>query len=97
MVLKSDYSKERTEVKMAQDAMDAQAACNLTALAQSLARHTQVLLKQGHGTDWVNQHPVIILIVWQMSHLSIGSCPHDNDGRWSWAYEFCSEVATRKE
>lgn len=97
MILKSDYSKERTNVRMAQDAMDVQSACNLTGVAQSLARHTITLMKEGKGTDWVNQHPVVILFAQQISHLSFGCCPIDNEGRFSWAYEFCSEVATRKD
>lgn len=48
--------------ELAQEALDVQDACNLTAVVrafqQALEDLWQHALACGHGTDWVNQHPI---------------------------------------
>ena len=53
----------------------AQSACNLSGLVHDLSRIlTEEIWPEarrlGHGTDWVNQHPIVICFVNQLIHLS---------------------------
>jgi hypothetical protein len=55
-------------------AKHSQGACNLSGLAHSLSKViTKVWAEarvQGHGTDWVNNHPIVRLYVEQMYYLA---------------------------
>lgn len=66
------------DVKMqeaARMALLSQSACNLSGLVHDLSKHlTEALWPKarllGQGTDWVNQHPVVRLFVFQLKYLS---------------------------
>ncbi len=51
-----------------------QSACNLSGIVHSLDKIVTKLWNEarrdGHGTDWVNQHPIVRLYAEQISHLS---------------------------
>jgi len=57
-----------------QGAMDSQSACNASGLIHSLADVTERIWKEarikGEGTDFVNTHPIVVLYVTQLAHLS---------------------------
>jgi hypothetical protein len=80
---------------MAQLAICAQTACNLSGLAHNLppivARLWKQAREEGRGTDWVNRHPVVLLFVTQMAHLS----RYEEPGRWEAAHALCESAATR--
>ena len=82
-----------------QQALDAQSAPNLSGLAISLGKWMAVIWDEarakGKGTDYVNQHPVVQLMLWQMTFLSFGRNPHgdDWDSDYSKAYAECRAKA----
>ena len=57
---------------LANEAMQAQDACNLCALSQSFAKAMKALVEhpQSTGTDWVNQHPITKLWLSKFEHLA---------------------------
>jgi hypothetical protein len=59
-------------VRLAQEALSIQAACNLCGLAQRFAEVMAELLREeaSQGTSWVNQHPVTKLWVDKFQHLA---------------------------
>ena len=70
----SDYLPEVIPVQMAQDALYAQSACNLSGLGHSLGKHLGELWviahKKGVGTDWVNGHPIVTMFLAHMTYLN---------------------------
>lgn len=66
----------RTEKELAKLALDVQDACNLSGVVQSFADAMTDLWAiavqrgPGHGTDWVNTHPVSVLFTDKLVHLS---------------------------
>jgi hypothetical protein len=78
-----------------QDALDAQSAPNLSGLAHTLSDVISELWKEahamGHGTHWVNTHPIVKLYVGQMAELCrIGVLDPDV---YLEAYKTCQEKA----
>jgi hypothetical protein len=76
-----------------QQALDAQSASNLSGLAHRLAEYTTEIWQEARaakaGMDYVNQHPVVRLMLWQMWFLAFGEHPHREllDGtNWDEAY-----------
>lgn len=67
-----DYANTDIPVEAARDALAVQGACNLSGVVFSLARHMQTLcdLPANKGTDWKNHHPVVVLFMVQLAHLS---------------------------
>ncbi len=55
---------------MYDDALAVQSACNLSGVVQSFATHIRKIVKEGKGTDYVNNHPVSRLFAEQISHLT---------------------------
>lgn len=59
-----------------QTAIDLQNACNLSGLAQTLAQMTTEIWEEarenGEGTEYVNRHPAVVLMLAQMLALSTG-------------------------
>lgn len=47
-------------------------ACNAAGIIAELGRVRELLLEQfhQHGTDWLNKHPCIVVIVGRLYHLS---------------------------
>lgn len=64
----------KTIAQCAKLAIEVQDACNLSGVVRSFAQITETLWdearKQGHGTDWVNQHPVSKLFADKISSLA---------------------------
>jgi hypothetical protein len=56
------------------DAINVQSACNLSGVAHSLSRAVAAIWDEAHaqgkGTQWVNQHPIVVLYVAQLAALS---------------------------
>lgn len=79
---------------MYDDALAVQSACNLSGVVKALAGHMEKVWEEarekGEGTDWVNAHPVVILFVEQIYHLSRGKA-------YSEAYIECREKAVRPD
>lgn len=79
----------------AQWALDAQNACNLSGIVRSFARITDVLWEHaragGHGTTWVNTHPISRLFAEQIAHLTKTG---DDAVTYCAAYEACERLAS---
>jgi hypothetical protein len=75
-----------------QQAMDSQAACNLSGIVFSFAQAMEKICAEaqaaGHDTEWRNRHPVCRLFAEQILHLT-GSDP----GSYAAAYATCQERA----
>jgi hypothetical protein len=63
-----------TEQNLLRDAMSSQGACNLGGLIHGWARAMSALQAEanalGHGTDWINKHPVNALFAEQVYFLT---------------------------
>ena len=87
---------------LARSALLVQDACNLSGVAHSLSRAVtriwELARELGHGTDWVNQHPVVVLFVDKLASLArcqgIDSTSMDAYGR---AYDLCKAAAEQQE
>ncbi len=67
-----EYTNADIPVELARDALASQGACNLSGLLFSLSRHMAKLceMPENKGTDWKNHHPVVVLFMVQLAHLS---------------------------
>lgn len=76
-----------------QKALDAQPASNLSGIVHSfhqiVLRVWEEAEKRDKGTNWVNAHPICILFVEQIMHLSCGR----NMGAYTEAYRICTKEA----
>ena len=61
---------EKSAMEWAKAALQVQDACNLSGVVHSLAQLVTNLHSQGHGTTWVNQHPLVQLFVDKLGHLA---------------------------
>jgi uncharacterized membrane protein YccC len=63
-----------TYQELAQQALDVQDACNLSGVAKALGRAMDALWTEanqhGHGTDWVNRHPIVTLFLDKLDSLN---------------------------
>lgn len=77
--------------KLAQGALTAQNACNLSGVVASFNWTLTELWAHAHakgeGTDWVNTHPICVLYSAQIAHLSSGSIT--DSVSYSKAYDAC--------
>jgi len=80
-----------------QSALDAQSACNLSGLVFSFASVIKRIWAEaragGHGTDWVNRHPISRLYAEQIMHLAAGY----SDDSYTKAYDTCAREASCAE
>ncbi len=77
-----------------QQALDSQSASNLSGLARFLVRALDELRATGiNGTDALNTHPVVRLVVAQMAHLAYGTFDCGAGDLWLRAYQL-AEVET---
>jgi hypothetical protein len=57
-----------------QNAMSVQDACNLSGVVFSFEKAMQAICDEanaeGHGTDWKNTHPIVVLFTTQLAYLS---------------------------
>ena len=71
-----------------QQGLHSQSACNLSGLAHFLPRLMDELRANGvNGTDALNTHPLVRLIVAQMAHLAYGTFDCGAGNRWQRAYQ----------
>src|SRR3954447_16319927 len=72
-----------------QRGLDSQSACNLSGLAHWLVDLLAELRASGvNGTDALNTHPLVRLVVAQMAHLAYGSFDCGAGNKWQRAYQF---------
>lgn len=77
-----------------EQALHSQTACNLSGLAHFLVRVLDELRQNGvNGTDALNTHPVVRLVVAQMAHLAFGSFDCNTGNKWQRAYQL-AEIET---
>jgi hypothetical protein len=70
-----------------QRGLDSQSACNLSGLAHWLTRVLDELRANDvNGTDALNTHPLVRLIVAQMAHLAYGTLDCGAGNLWQRAY-----------
>jgi hypothetical protein len=79
-----------------QQALDSQSACNLSGLAHFLVRVLDELRATGiNGTDNLNAHPIVRLVVAQMAHLAFGSFDCGAGDLWQRAYQLAEAETER--
>ena len=71
--------KVMTLQQAAQTALDVQDACNLSGVAHSFVDIVMDVLwpearRLNHGTDWVNQHPIVTLFLDKLASLNRTQC-----------------------
>lgn len=81
-----------------QQSLDSQSACNLSGLAHFLVRALDELRANGtNDTDALNTHPVVRLVVAQMSHLAYGTFDCGAGDSWLRAYQLAEVEAGRQD
>ncbi len=81
-------------MNMYAEALISQSVCNLSGLAHSLAGFVTQIRQEPEctGTDYVNKHPVVRLLLEQMVYLNCyGSIDHSES--YTRAYAICKEKA----
>jgi hypothetical protein len=83
----------------AETALLIQNGCNLSGILQSFTEVVMDTLwpaarEQGHGTDWVNQHPICTLFLDKLASLNRSQCLcSDNMQSFSKAYDAVCKLA----
>ena len=81
-----------------QQTLDSQAACNLSGLAYFLVRVLDELRANGiKGTDDLNTHAIVRLVVAQMAHLAYGTFDCGAGDLWMRAYQLAEAESQRTE
>jgi hypothetical protein len=76
------------------EALHSQSACNLSGLAHFLVRVLDELRQNSvNGTDALNTHPLVRLVVAQMAHLAYGTFDCGVGNHWQQAYQL-AEIET---
>ena len=80
----SDEQQEPRSLKaLAEEALMVQDACNLSGVVKSFGRMFDDLWQHaragGHGTDWVNQHPIVRLWIDKCASLARTTCGLGDD------------------
>jgi len=79
-------------------ALDSQAACNLSGLAHFLVRILDELRANGiKGTDDLNTHALVRLVVAQMAHLAYGTFDCGAGDSWMRAYQLVEAETERRD
>lgn len=74
--------------------LHSQSACNLSGLAHFLVRLLDELRANGiQGTNALNSHPLVRLVVAQMAHLAYGTFDCGAGNKWQRAYQL-AEIET---
>lgn len=80
----------------AQSALDAQDACNLSGVVFSFAKVMQVICDEanrlGKGTEWKNQHPIVVLYLDKLADLA-RCCDRGNNATFRLAYDSVCALA----
>ena len=84
-------------VKAASDALGVQNACNLSgvvhAFSSVISTLWEVARQKGHGTTWVNCHPISLMFSTQIAHLSGGSMTEYE--KYRWANQMCKDIEVK--
>lgn len=56
-----------TYKELAQQSLDIQDASNLSGVVHAMALEAR---ERGHGTGWINQHPIVTLFIDKLAHLN---------------------------
>ena len=81
-----------------QQALDSQSASNLSGLAHFLVRVLNELRASGiSGTDGLNTHAIVRLVVAQMAHLAYGTFDCGAGDSWLRAYQLAEAETERRE
>ncbi len=79
-------------VTAAKDAILLQDACNLSGIVHTWHKHMEALWAEardnGHGTEWVNTHPICQLFSDKVAQLTQGT-----SSGYSQAYEVCERLS----
>lgn len=92
--MNAEYTDTRTLAQLAQEALDIQNACNLTGLVHGFSRSLRRLrdLEPDKGTDYYNQHPIVLLWVDKLQDLSRSTTAKVFD-----AYQWCEDQAKERQ
>ncbi len=83
---------------MWQQALDSQSASNLSGLAHFLVRVLDEMRANGiHGTEALNTHPIVRLVVAPMAHLAFGSFDCGTGDSWLQAYQLAEAETERPD
>ena len=81
-----------------QQALDSQSASNLSGLAHFLVRVQGELRADGiNGTNDLNTHPIVRLVVAQMAHLAYGTFDCGAGDSWMRAYQLVEAETERRD
>lgn len=81
-----------------QQALDSQSASNLSSLAHYLVRVLDELRVNGiNGTDALNTHAIVRLVVAQMAHLAYGTFDCGTGDSWLRAYQLTEAETERPD
>ena len=81
-----------------QQALDSQSASNLSGLAHFLVRVLNELRANGiNGTDGLNTHATVRLVVAQMAHLAYGTFDCGAGDSWLRAYQLAEAETERRD
>lgn len=85
--------------KAAQFSMDIQDACNAGAIIYDMPKVVDVLWREArlyeYGTDYVNEHPILTLILDKLLQLN-GRKPQEDSVRFSEAYRNVSKMLNKE-
>lgn len=88
----NQYFPEQIPQDLARHALLSQSACNVSGLIHFLpeivSQLWDIAKREGKGTDWVNQHPVLVLFATQISWLTGAEI----EGRWKQAVKLCEQA-----
>ena len=81
-----------------QQALDSQSASNLSGLAHFLVRVQGELRADGvNGTNDLNTHPIVKLVVAQMAHVAYGTFDCGAGDSWLRAYQLAEAETERRD
>ncbi len=88
----------RTIQELAKESLDVQNACNASGVVHAMSRMMtdlwEIAREKGKGTDWVNQHPIVIVYLDKLA--SLADCQEYNSKVFK-AFDQVSDLAEGKE
>jgi len=87
----------KTIQECAMEALQVQNACNLSGVVHSFGEVMQSIsdyaFEHGKGTDWKNNHPIVIAFIDKLSSLASVQCLDCRLVKMAWAYKECERLA----
>lgn len=91
-----EYTADHIPADMAREAIEAQSACNLSGVVHAMSRTVTRLWELAHagkhGTDWVNQHPIMVLYADKLADLA-----GRDMNKFSRAYDLCDKAVEQSK